>query len=133
MVSGIALLIGSGRLDALDLTNGHPAKIVIGQPDMFATYPGYPDENAPNRMTGPNNLACFGNGHVTVSDRMMVGAEKIVIPDRKNHRVLIFNSAPTANFAPADLVLGQPDFTSNKPNQEGAVPAANTLNHPAGC
>lgn len=132
-LSGIVLLIGCGRLDALDLTNGHPAKIIIGQPDMFATYAAYPRDNAPDGMTGPNNLALFsGNGHVTVTNRMTFGAEKIVIPDRKNHRVLIFNSVPATNFAPADLVLGQPDFTSNKSNQEGVVPAANTLSHPLG-
>jgi len=35
---------------------------------------------------------------------------RLVIADRNNNRVLIWNSFPTSNFQPANLVLGQPDF-----------------------
>jgi len=37
---------------------------------------------------------------------------KLFVADTQNHRVLIFNSIPTANGAAADLVLGQKSLTS---------------------
>jgi hypothetical protein len=37
---------------------------------------------------------------------------KLFVADTQNHRVLIFNSIPTANGAAADLVLGQKDLAS---------------------
>ncbi len=40
----------------------------------------------------------------------------LVVSDTNNNRILIWNTIPTANNAPADLVLGQPDFVSNTPN-----------------
>lgn len=39
---------------------------------------------------------------------------RLFLADSFNHRVLIWSTLPTANVAP-DLVLGQPDFTSNTP------------------
>ncbi len=50
--------------------------------------------------------------------------------------MLIWNSFPTTNFQPADLVLGQSDFTHNQyndDNQDGvadATPTARTLFDP---
>jgi hypothetical protein len=35
------------------------------------------------------------------------------------NRILIWNSIPTSDGAPADLVLGQPDFVSNASNNGG--------------
>src|SRR5262249_10235500 len=43
------------------------------------------------------------------------------------NRILIWNAIPTQNAAPADIVLGQPDFTSNKANN-GGVSAASLAN-----
>jgi hypothetical protein len=42
-----------------------------------------------------------------------------------NCRVLIYNNIPTGNHASADVVVGQPDFTSNTANNGGL--GANTL------
>lgn len=39
---------------------------------------------------------------------------RLALADRNNNRVLIWNELPTANEE-SDLVLGQPDFTSNNP------------------
>jgi hypothetical protein len=39
----------------------------------------------------------------------------IILADRVNDRVLLWESFPTSNGEPADAVLGQPDFTSNGP------------------
>ncbi len=37
---------------------------------------------------------------------------RLVVADNGNHRVLIWNTLPSANFTPADLVIGQPDFVT---------------------
>ena len=42
-----------------------------------------------------------------------------VVADTGNHRVLIWHGVPTADGAPADVVLGQPDFESEGPNAGG--------------
>lgn len=47
-----------------------------------------------------------------------------------NHRILIWNQIPTESFAPADLVLGQPNFTANQANRGRSTPAADTLSSP---
>lgn len=39
---------------------------------------------------------------------------RLLLADRNNNRVLIWNKLPTGN-TPPDLVLGQPDFTKNNP------------------
>lgn len=44
---------------------------------------------------------------------------RIVACDTGNHRVLIWHSWPEHDGAPADVVLGQPDFTSEGPNAGG--------------
>jgi hypothetical protein len=55
----------------------------------------------------------------------------LIVSDSYQHRVLIWNSFPTANAQPADLVLGQADFVSAAANQGGGVSAA-TMNNPTG-
>lgn len=42
---------------------------------------------------------------------------RLVLADKNNNRVLIWNTLPDGNTAP-DLVLGQPDMTSNNPGTE---------------
>lgn len=58
----------------------------------------------------------------------------LIVADAWNHRVLIWHSLPTANAKEANVVLGQPDFVSNKPNVTGIGndPSAQTLNWPYG-
>ena len=38
---------------------------------------------------------------------------KLIVADAAANRVLIFNTIPTANGALADVVIGQPNFTSS--------------------
>lgn len=59
---------------------------------------------------------------------------KLILADAWNHRVLIWNTMPTEDGQPADVVLGQPDFTSNDPNVAGIShpPSAQSLNWPYG-
>ncbi len=53
-----------------------------------------------------------------------------IVADTGNHRVLIWFGIPTGDGAPADVVLGQPDFFTEKPN--GLDPARGGLHLPTG-
>lgn len=62
---------------------------------------------------------------------------KLLVTDRDNHRVLVWNSLPTTDGVPADMVLGQQGFTScasNDRDGDGAsdLPSASTLATPRG-
>lgn len=83
-------------------TNGQPPDVVIGQVDSNSIRPVFTDQIS---LRGPQGV-WFQNG-------------KLFIADTQNHRVLIYNAVPTTNNAPADIVLGQPDFnTKQEPSAE---------------
>src|ERR1700691_6615444 len=71
------------------------ASVVLGQPDFATT-------------TDPNlTQSGFRNPTMIASDGKI-----LVLADTDNNRVLIWNSIPTTIDQPADLVLGQPNFTT---------------------
>jgi hypothetical protein len=84
--------------NSIPTSNGVPADVVVGQPDF--TTGSIPQGNVPNAksMRGPQGV--------------WIQYGKLYIADTQNHRVLIYNSIPTSNGASADLVLGQPNFTT---------------------
>ena len=92
------------------------ADVVIGQVD-FTVGEHNRGEISPaaNTLYSPYGLYSDGN--------------KLFICDHYNHRVLGYNTIPTSNNASADIVLGQPDFTSGVENQGGSV-GANTFYRP---
>ena len=53
---------------------------------------------------------------------------KLIIADTDNHRVLIWNQIPTSSADTPDLVLGQPNLSSNIPNNGGI--SASSLQEP---
>jgi len=67
---------------------------------------------------------------------MWSDGKKLVINDYFNNRTLIWNTFPTENFTPADVVLGQNNFDMqalNDDDQDGqkdSHPTARTLRHP---
>ena len=77
--------------------NGTPADVVLGQTSFTATSSGL----AANKFNLPR--AVYSDG------------KKLFVADQNNHRILIWNSIPTVNGTPADVVLGQLDFGSNSP------------------
>lgn len=81
--------------NSIPATNGQPADIVLGQPD-FKTL-------APVVVTASSMRAPQG---------VWIQNGKLFVADSQNNRVLIWNSIPSKNNQPADLVLGQPDFTT---------------------
>jgi uncharacterized protein (TIGR03437 family) len=55
----------------------------------------------------------------------------LVVADTNHNRVLIWNHIPSTNNAPADVVVGQPNFTSSTVPTNG-IPSATSLNGPQG-
>ncbi|MBI4872372.1 MAG: hypothetical protein HY814_12490, partial [Candidatus Riflebacteria bacterium] len=78
-------------------TNRQPADLVLGQPDFAASSDNNGGISAVS-LCGPAGVACAGT--------------KLLVADYQNKRVLIWNSFPTTNRQPADLVLGPSNFTS---------------------
>lgn len=88
-------------------SNDQPADVVVGQPDLngaTANSDAVCGSLAPAFPNGP----CVGNLNLPRS--ALSDGTRLFIADGGNDRVLVFNSIPTANGAPADAVLGQPDF-----------------------
>lgn len=96
--------------------NGAAADVVLGAPNF--TTPVVLDitqQSAPttaSNMLDPVSVTSDGT-HLFVTD---LGA----------NRVLIWNSIPTTNGAPADVVVGQPDMSSSAPNNAFTGIAAQT-------
>jgi hypothetical protein len=99
-------------------TNNAPADVVVGQPDFVSS--GLPSGNTPSAksMRGPQGV-WIQNG-------------KLYVADTQNNRVLIYNQIPTSNGAAADVVLGEPNFTTaiqpNLASQTTSATAGNLLN-----
>jgi len=58
--------------------------------------------------------------HMYAPRAVWTDGEIAIASDTGNHRVLIWNTLPDHDGAPADVVLGQPDFTSEGPAAGGS-------------
>ncbi len=103
--------------NAIPANQSTPPDLVLGQTN-FTSFQTPQLINA-NSLRGPQGV-WFQNG-------------KLFVADTQNYRILIWNHIPTSNNQPADLVLGQPNFTSaiGPPVTAGnPVAAANRLLNP---
>lgn len=96
--------------------SGTPADHVLGQPGMSTC-----DPNATATSGGASAVSARS---LNAPVGLWTDGTRLVVVDAGNHRVLIWNSFPQASFAPADLVLGQPDFTANN---NSLSPSATTV------
>jgi hypothetical protein len=81
---------------SIPATNNAPADVVLGQSDFTSVrFPIVVDNRS---FRAPQGVWIQGN--------------RLFVADTQNHRVLIWNSIPTSNNAPADVVIGQPNFTT---------------------
>ena len=78
-----------------------PADVVIGQPDFTSGISNH-------RVIDAASL--FFPGGVAASSSLLA------VADSGNHRVLIWDPLPALDGQPADIVLGQPDFMTARPN-----------------
>ena len=108
-------LLGWARAPAGDEA---PADWVIGQPDFARE--GRNAKGAPSAATlnVPTGICSLNDG--------------FAVADAWNHRVLIWRSSPTAHNVPADVVLGQADFTSMESNRGRSSASAVSLFWPYG-
>ncbi|MBU0785056.1 MAG: hypothetical protein KJ798_13735 [Gammaproteobacteria bacterium] len=115
--------------NSIPTTNGQPADLVLGQSDFTHCAANDDNQDMASDTTPTARTLRFPGGSWTDGTRL-------AILDGANNRVLIWNTFPTSNFQPADLVLGQGDFTHgtlNDDNQDGTAdptPTPKTLNGP---
>ncbi len=122
----------------VDLTNAHsysiyqcnvcafPASNQVGQPNWGAL--NQPDPSAPDAFPiGLDNTQSASN--MRRPSGVATDGKVLAVSDTDNNRVLIWNTIPLTINQPADLVLGQVDFTHSvvAPN-----PTASSLRAPQG-
>jgi len=91
-----------------------PADLLIGQPDFLSE--------------GRNGRGPVGAATLNVPTGVAAHDDVLAVADAWNHRVLIWHGFPARSNQPADVVLGQADFTANAPNRGSDKPSADTLN-----
>ncbi|GAB5523749.1 MAG: NHL repeat-containing protein [Roseivirga sp.] len=97
-----------------------PADVVLGQSETGDTSRNAGDLVQASTLQYPSGIWSDG--------------QKLIVADAWNHRVLIWHTFPQKHGQPADVVVGQQDFVSNKPNVAGIGndPNAKSLNWPYG-
>ncbi|MBI2944298.1 MAG: hypothetical protein HYY25_08860, partial [Candidatus Wallbacteria bacterium] len=101
--------------NSIPTSNQTAASLVLGQADFTSVS---------TSETGAVSASTLGSS----ADGFSTDSTRLFLADTRNHRVLIWNSIPTGNLPAADVVLGQPDFTSNVSNNGGV--SASSLNYP---
>jgi uncharacterized protein (TIGR03437 family) len=104
--------------NSIPTTNGKAADVVLGQPSFNVTVEADITQVTPNpqanNMVSPTSVTSDG--------------VRVYVADLGQNRVLIWNSIPTTNGQPADVVLGQPDMTSAISNNTPKLcPAAGSV------
>lgn len=88
---------------------------VLGQPSLNVNMPNAPDGNPSARNLALSNAA----------DLAVAPDGRLYVADADHNRILSWPDASSfATFAPADRVIGQPDFTSTAPNHGGVGPTS---------
>lgn len=83
--------------NTIPAVNNQPADVVVGQPDFVSV----------GTSTSPTATSLRGPQGVWIQNG------KLYIADTGDDRVLIYNHIPTKNGVAADVVLGEPNFTTN--------------------
>lgn len=102
---------------SLPIADNPPANWVIGQPNFVSEGQNAKGEPNPHTVAVPTGICACGEG--------------MAVADAWNHRVSIWWQIPKDSNVPADIVLGQADFSQNLPNRGGEA-AADTLHWPYG-
>ncbi len=91
--------------NSVPTANGQAADLVLGQ-NSFTTCVANDDDQDGVNDGIPRARTLFQ------PTGLWSDGTRLVVADTNNGRVLFWNTFPTSNFTPADLVLGQPDFTT---------------------
>jgi uncharacterized protein (TIGR03437 family) len=107
-----------GFRNAAGFANGQHADIVLGQPDFATTFAAGPGRTRSTGLSTPTAVAVDASGNVYVIDA-------------GNNRILRFPQPFNQSGPPLpDVVVGQPSFSTNTPNQGGI--SASTLSFVTG-
>jgi hypothetical protein len=105
--------------------NGAKASIVLGQ-NNFTTCVTLND--------GTGTSGSPSSANFSYPAGVWTDGTRLVVTDEDESRVLIWKTFPKKNFQPADIVLGQPNFTTNVINNNGSnatgSPSAKNMNMP---
>jgi hypothetical protein len=110
---GAKLLVadpGSNRVliwNSIATASTQQPDVILGQSDFYGT------SSSRTASTFSYPIAVYYDG------------TKVYVADALNHRVLIWNSFPTTNKQAADVVIGQPNFTTGTIGRSATV-----MNHP---
>ncbi len=110
------LFVADTQNNRIPTANGAAADVVLGEPD-FTTFVE-PDLTQQKTSASAQNLL---NPVAVTSDGV-----RLFVTDLGYNRVLIWNTIPTANYAAADVVIGQPDMNSSVPNNAFTSDPADT-------
>ncbi len=112
----------SVTIPALIIKNGQAAQGVLGQSLLTTGFP--------NALDGRGFAFSDNNGGTIAIDKSAT-PDRVYVADISNHRVLGWNDIAAFNtHAPANIVIGQPNFFSNTPNNGGI--SSSSLNFPRG-
>ena len=93
--------------------NGQAPDLILGQSDF-----NHCTENDTNQDGEVDDMPSAST--LNYPTGVWTDGERLAVADRHNYRVLIWNTFPTENGQPADVVLGQPGFDTN----DSSVPPA---------
>ncbi len=117
------------RID--DDTVARPAALAFSERGTWAIADTANDRvllRAPGRATvvlGQPNPGAYGSGRgpdrdtLRGPDAVLFVGDRLYVADTGHHRILVWDRVPAEDGAPADRVIGQPDFTSGRPKASG--------------
>jgi uncharacterized protein (TIGR03437 family) len=101
--------------NSIPTANGAAADIVVGAPDFTTLIaPPVTEDTVPPTQT-----------NLSSPTSVTTDATHLYVTDLGHNRVLIWNVIPTANNAPASVVIGQPDFVSQTGNNSSVLCPSN--------
>lgn len=131
--SGLAVDPGSGDLFVADTGNHRVLRFSYPFADSSQVEPSavYGQVDFAGRTANPNGIR--GNGFNQPLSVAFDPAGNLWVSDTGNHRVLRFNAGTLQQTNPeADVVLGQADLASNRPNRGAQTVSGAGLDTPAG-
>jgi uncharacterized protein (TIGR03437 family) len=118
--------------NSIPTSNAQNADVVLGQVDMAQTAPNNPTvcASGPGYPTGTTQTQCQTS--LNYPRFVISNGTKLFVADGGNDRVLIWDTIPTSNAAPANEVLGQPDFQQDVVSSAAISIASTAVDNTAG-
>jgi len=122
--------------NSIPTTNGQPADVVVGQPDMTSTAPNNTGTlNGHTYSFCPNGAGLNGICQTNLNFPRFALADpvsnQLFVADGGDDRILIFSPIPTTNGAAAVAVLGQPNFTTDVVSTQASSIASTVIDNTA--